>query len=59
MKIIFSEQPLLGGALPEGGPVTVPNALISATRSGSRGVKKRSPSASTVSLCNANFSGLG
>jgi hypothetical protein len=55
----FSRVALLGRALPEGGAVIVSNALTSATRSGSRGVKKGSPSASTVSLCNANFSGLG
>jgi hypothetical protein len=39
--------------------VIVANALISATQSGSRLGNQGSPNASTVSLCNANFSGLG
>ena len=53
--IIILTNALRSGDLPEGGPVIVPNALISATRSRSREVNQGNPNASTVSLCNANF----
>jgi hypothetical protein len=58
-KSFSVSQALLSRALPEGGTVIVANALIGAAHGGGRGVKEGRPSASTVSLSNANFSGLG
>jgi hypothetical protein len=59
MKTIFSKLPWLVARYRKEGSMIVPNALISAAQSTSRAANHGSPSTSTVSLCNANFSGLG